>query len=202
MNTDNPYTDYNGIYEEYSNRVGGAQLASSAIPKGRRGIAGASPANRPNLKRLTDGSLELGLGQIISAAALLSALNRSRERDAVSSAIAKFGLNPTQAADVLAARAYVWAKTAAPQNFASVPQSGDGLEAISEAITLLELARPGTLYFALQGDRQSIIYLNAAAQDGLSDAAFLERRIQFANAPIALQSTRTSARAALELSAE
>jgi hypothetical protein len=80
-----------------------------------------------------------------------------------------------------------------------VPQNGDSLEAVSESIRLLELARPGTLYFALRGDGQSIIYLNAAAQDGLSDAAFLERRIQFANAPIALQSTSTSARAVLGL---
>lgn len=199
MNTYNPYTDHNGIYEEYGNHVGSMRLASPAIPMGRREVKKANPANPPELKRLTGGSLELGPGQTITAAALLSALDRSGERDAVSSAIAKFGLLATHAAHVLAARAYVWAKTAAPRNFAGVPQSGDSLEAVSEAITLLELARPGTLYFALQGDEQSIIYLNAAAQDGLSDAAFLERRIQFAGAPIALQTTSTSARAVLGL---
>ena len=189
MSKDNPYTEYNGIYEEYG----------SAIPMGRREIKSADPANWPNLKRLTDDSLEFGSSQIVTAAALLSALDQSKEKDAVLSAMAKFGLSPTRARDVLAGRAYVWAKTVAPWNFDGVPQSGDGLEAVSEAITLLELARPGTVYRALQGDGRSIIYLNAAAQDGLSDAAFLERRIQFANAPIALQSTRTSARAALEL---
>jgi hypothetical protein len=179
MNTNNPYIDYNGIYEEYGNHIGGVQPASSAIPVVRRGTTSANPANSPNLERLMDDSLESGSGQIITAGALLSALDRSGELDAVSSAIEKLGLSPTRAADVLAARAYVWAKTAAPRNFAGVPESGDGLEAVSEAITLLELARPGTLYFALQGDRQSILYLNASAQDGLSDTDFLERRIRW-----------------------
>jgi hypothetical protein len=182
MNTDDLYTDYNGIYEEYGHHIRDAQ-----------------PVNWPKLKRLTDGSLEFGPSQIITASALLLALDRTGERDAVSSAIAKFKLIPTQAADVLAARAYVWAKTIASWDFDGPPQSGDSLEAVYEAITLLELARPGTVYRALQGDERSIIYLDTAAQDGLSDADFLERRIQFANAPIALQSTRTSARAALEL---
>lgn len=174
MNTDNPHTDDYGIFKAYGDRIG----------------------------RAREDSLDPESDQIITIEALLLALDRSGERDAVLSAIEKLQLSPMEAGDVLAARAYVWAKNAAPRNFARVPQSGDGLEAVSEAITLLELARPGTLYFALKGDRQAISYLNAAAQDGLSDADFLERRTRFANASIRLQSTRTSARAALELPVE
>jgi hypothetical protein len=166
--------DDHGIYKAYGDRIG--------RPRG--------------------GSLDPESDQLITIEALLLALDRSGERDAVLSAIEKLQLSPTEAGDVLAARAYVWAKNAAPRNFAGVPQSGDGLEAVCEAITLLELARPGTLYFALKGDQEAISYLNAAAEDGLSDADFLERRVAFPTLPIRLQSIRTSARAVLGLPAE
>ncbi|MGD0191478.1 MAG: hypothetical protein ABSD74_12120 [Rhizomicrobium sp.] len=36
---------------------------------------------------------------------------------------------------------------------------------------LLELARPGTLFLALQGDRLSIGYIQSAAEEGLSGPA-------------------------------
>ena len=185
-----------GIYEEYGNRIGGVQLASTTIPMGSIGIARANPTNWANLRSLADGSLELGSGEIITAATLLSAIDQSRERAAVRSAVTKFGLNPTRAADVLAARAYVWSQTAAPWNFPDVLTSGAELESVSESIMLLE---PGTLYLASQGDRLSTTYLRLAAEDGLSDAATLESRIRPANAPAALQTTTTSARAALKL---
>jgi hypothetical protein len=109
---DTPHTNDDGIYADYGTHVGGVQLAGATIPMGALGITRANPASWANLARLTNGSLELGTGQIITAAALLSALDQSREHDAVWSAISKFGLNPKQAADVLAARAYVWSNTA------------------------------------------------------------------------------------------
>lgn len=188
-----------GIYAEYGSHIGGVQLASMSIPMGSIGVVRTNPASWENLTRLASGSLELGSGQIIAAADLLSAIDRSRERDAVRSAIAKLGLSPAQAADVLAARAYVWAKTAAPWNFAGVPVSGPRLESASKSIALRELARPGTLYLALHGDRLSSAYLDSAAQDVINDAAVLENRIRLANAPLALQSTSTAARTALKL---
>lgn len=193
-----PYTD-DGSHDDYSNHAGDVRLASTAIPMGPLGLFEASPASWADLKRLADGSLELGSGQVVTAAVLLSALDRSRERAAVLSAITKFGLNPTRAADVLAARAYVYAKTAAPWNFAGVPESGPRLEAVCQSIMLLELARPGTLEAARQGDRLSTTYLTLAAQNGLSDAAVLESRIRPKNAPKALQTTSESARAVLGL---
>jgi hypothetical protein len=196
---DNPQMDEDGIYAEYGNHIGGVQLASASIPMGSIGIAGANPANWRNQVRLANGSLELGSGQIIAAAELLSAIDQSRERNAVRSAMTKFGLNPAHAADVLAARAYVWARTAAPWNFPDVPTSGAKLESVSRSIMQVELARPGTLYLALQGDRLSTAYLNSAAQEGMSDAAVLESRIRLANALAPLQSTSKSARAALNL---
>jgi hypothetical protein len=192
-----PYTDDRGI-SGHGDLVGHVQLASTAIPMGPLDIFSASPASWANLKRLADGSLELGPGQIVTAATVLSALDRWRERDAVSAAIAKFGLNPAHAADVLAARAYVWAQSRAPVNFADVPWDGPKLEAVCQSIMLLELARPGTVESAQQGDRQSTIYLDLAAQNGLSDTAVLESR-RLKGAPEVLQTTSKAARAALGL---
>jgi hypothetical protein len=163
------------------------------------GIATANPANWANASRLADGALKLGSGQIIAAATLLAATDALRERAAVNGAMSKLDLDPTSAADVLAARAYVWAQDNAPLNYFNVPWSGPQLDSVSQSIMLVELARPGTLYLALQGDRLSTTYLDMAVQDGLSDAAVLESRIRPANAPAALQTTTTSARAALKL---
>jgi hypothetical protein len=195
----NPRTDDDGIYDDYGSHIGGVQLAGATIPMGSLGLTRANPANWANLARLANGALELSSGQIITAAALLTALDQSRERDAVWSAITKFQLNPKQAADVLAARAYVWSNTAAPMNFANVEYSEPELESVSRTIMLLELARPGTLYLASQGDRLSTMYLKMAAQESLSDATILESRIRLGNAPVALQSRSTVARALLKL---
>ena len=193
-----PYTDDKGISDDHGDHMGGVQLASTAIPMGPLDMFSANPADWANLKRLADGSLEFGPGQVVTAAMLLSALDQARERDAVLSAITKFGLIPTRAADVLAARAYVYMKTAAPWNFAGAPESGPRLESVCQSIMLLELARPGTLEAARQGDRLSTAYLALAAQNGLGDAAVLESRIRPKDAPKALQTTSETARAVLE----
>ena len=194
-----PYTDEQGI-SSYGDLVGHPQLASTAIPMGSLGVASTNPASWASLRRLADGSLELGTGQIVTAAIALSALDQWREREAVSSAIAKFGLSSSRAADIYAARAYIWAKNWAPEKyFFDVPWDGPKLESVSQSIMLLERARPGTLYFALHGDQQSNIYLNAAVREGLDDTAFLESRNRLPHAPAALQSTSTAARAALKL---
>ncbi|MGA2044345.1 MAG: hypothetical protein ABSG83_13365 [Roseiarcus sp.] len=186
-----------GIYASYGRYIGGARLAAASVPMD--GVAAANPANWANVTRPADGALKLGSGQIIAAATLLAATDALRERAAVNAAMSKLDLDPTSAADVLAARAYVWAQDNAPLNYFDVPWSGPQLESVSQSIMLVELARPGTLYLALQGDRLSTTYLDMAAQDGLSDAAVLESRIRPANAPAALQTTTTSARAALKL---
>ena len=194
-----PAADDAGIYADYGHHIGDVQFASTAIPMGSFGGTGITLPRLENWVRLANGALELGPGEIITAAALLSAYDRNRQLEAVNSAIVKFGLDPSQAGDVLAARAYVWSNTAAPWNFQGVPQNGPKLEAVSRSIMLLELARPGTLYFATQGDRLSTNYLNVAAQEGLSDAAVLESRIRLPNAPVALQSTSAAARSAADL---
>ncbi len=162
----NTHAGANGIYASYGDHIRGVQFAAVQIPMGPLATAKVNPAN---LVRLADESLRSGAGETITSAQLLDALDQSGERDAVWSAIAKFQLNPKQAADILAARAYVWANNFAPSNFADVPAGGPQLESVSKSIMLVELARPGTLYLALQGDRLSTAYIRMAAEEGLSD---------------------------------
>jgi hypothetical protein len=166
----NRHTGNNGIHADYGDRIRGVQFAAVPIPMGSLGITRAVPAGWTNLTRLADGSFRLGTGETIPATLLLNAVDRGRDRDAVRSALTRFQLNPERAADILAARAYVWSNNFAPRNFADVPESGPALESVSGSIMQVELARPGTLYLALQGDRLSTVYIRTAAEEGLSDA--------------------------------
>ncbi|MGD0193027.1 MAG: hypothetical protein ABSD74_19995 [Rhizomicrobium sp.] len=167
------------------------------------GLIGATnPKNWANLTRLVGGALKLESGQIITAAALLSAWDMQREKAAVDAAFAKFGLDPTNAVDVLAIRAYAWAQHYAPmkysgfQNNIDVPWSGPRLESASQSIIALELARPGTLDLARQGDEASEHYLDVAVELGMESGAIFESRARPANMPAALQTTSEAARRA------
>ena len=162
------------------------------------GIAEANPANWANITRLANGALELGSGQIITAASLLTAMDAQRERAAVDAAFAKFGFDPTNAADVLAIRAYVWAQHHAPLNYFDVPWSGPQLESVSQSIMALELARPVTLYLATQGDGPSKHYLDVAVELGMQGGAIFESR-RPENLPASLQTSTQAARSALNL---
>lgn len=126
-------------------------------------------------------------------------MDAARERAAVDAAFAKFGLDPTNAADVLAIRAYVWAQHWAPLKYLDVPWSGPQLESVSQFIMALELARPGTLYLAQGGDAQSNKYLDVAVELGMQGGAIFESRRRPANMPPALQTTSEAARSAANL---
>jgi hypothetical protein len=149
--------------------------------------------------------LRLESGQIITAGALLAASDAQRKRAAVDAAISTFGLDPTNAADVLGAQAYVWAQHYAPMKYSglltdlNVPWSGPKLESVSQSIMALELARPGTLNLALAGDQRSEHYLDTAVEDGLENGAIFESRPRPPNLPRELQTTSESARTALNL---
>ena len=189
-----------GIYASYGRHVGDVQVAGTgAIALDGLSIGTAQPANWANLTRLANGALRFGSGQIITAAALLTAADVQRERAAVDAAINKFGLDPKNAADVLAVRAYVWGNSFAPLNFPAVPWSGPQLEAASQSIMALELARPGTLYLATQGDKPSENYIRVAVADGIQNGGIFESRLRPANVPAELQTSISRARAALNL---
>jgi len=188
--------DDGGIYADYDDHIPGVQFAAVPIPLGSLAVEGT---NRENLAGLPDESLGCDGDDIVTAAQLLDAVDRSKDRDFVRSALTRFQLNPELEAHVLAARAYVWANKFVPLNFVDVPASGPGLESVSESIMQVELARPGTLYLALQGDLRSIAYIKMAAEEGLNDVAGFGIGMRAAHIPAALRSTRMSARAALDL---
>jgi hypothetical protein len=192
-----PDAEDRGIYAIYGHYIGGARLADAVIPMEGLPITAANPANWANVTRLADGTLKLSSGQIIAAATLLEAMDAHAERAAVSAAISRFELDSTGAAVVLAARAYVWAKSYAPLNYA-VPWSEPRLESVSQSITALELARPGALYLALQGDEPSARYISVAVEDGMQRAAISESRARPAKLPAALRTSISRARAALD----
>ncbi len=189
-----------GIYASYGRHIGDVQVASTAaIALGAPLADAAQSANWASLTRLASGALKLGSGQIITAAALLTAMDAQRERAAVNAAISKFGLDPTNAADVLAVRAYVWAISFAPLNYAPVPWSGPQLESVSQAIMAIELARPGTLYLATQGDPPSKRYPDVAVEAGMQGGGIFESRRRPTNMSAELQTTSSSARTAANL---
>jgi hypothetical protein len=193
-----------GIYAGYGSHIGDVQVASTGTIALDGLIGDANPVDWANLTRLANGALRLGSGQIIMAASLLTAMDAARERAAVDAAFAKFGLDPTNAADILAIRAYVWAQNFAPWNYFGptvqfgVPSSGPQLESVSQFIMALELARPGTLYLAQHGDARSNKYLDVAVELGMQGGAIFESR-RPENLPTSLQTSTQAARAALNL---
>jgi hypothetical protein len=166
-----PYTGAGGIYTSYSGHIPDVQFAAVYV---LMCPLRTTRANSNFLVRLKDESLCSDAGEIITSAELLNALERSSERDAVWTAIAKFQLHAKFPADILAARAYVWASNFAPGNFADVPANGPALEFVALSIMLVERACPGTLYLALRGNRLSIDHIRNAAEEGLGDATDIE----------------------------
>ncbi|MUZ66387.1 PAAR-like domain-containing protein [Agrobacterium vitis] len=105
------------------------------------------------------------------AAEALQQLDKYREDSAVQGAAQKFGLNLSEPADVLGARAYVWGQNIAPMNYWSVPYSGAANEAVARSIMNLELEHPGTLGRAVAGNMSDKEKLDAAVAAGLAAAA-------------------------------
>ena len=78
------------------------------------------------------GPLARGLG-LLGAAELMNEVDRSNERGQVNAAMERFGLSTTSSADIVSARAYVWAHNIAPIVFWSVPYSGPVNERVARA---------------------------------------------------------------------
>lgn len=103
------------------------------------------------VERLAGGALRIG-AVVLTAAMLLAELDNARERAQVLGVITRFGLDQSQAADVLAARAYVWTHWFGPISFPNLPWSGPVHDRTCEAIMRYERERPGTLGLAVRGN--------------------------------------------------
>lgn len=127
------------------------------------GVSGALPR----------GAIRLG-GNILTASDLLNQLHDAAERSQVADAMAKFGLDRASAADVLAARAYVWARNYIPANYrywTKVPYSGPVNERVAAGVMRYERAHPGSAGRASRGDASAL-----AAIDGIVDGAVAASR--------------------------
>ena len=118
---------------------------------------------------------ETRIGRHNYRSGVVDVCGHSERTAAIDAAFSKFGFDPSNAADVLAIRAYVWAQHYAPMNYyppktkLDVPWGGPQLEFVSQSIMALELARPGTLSLAMNGDAASKKYLDFAVEDGMQN---------------------------------
>jgi hypothetical protein len=149
---------------------------------------------------LPEGVARLGrVGLLAYAAGLLDQWGDAAGRDQVTKAIARFGLDPSRPADVIAASAYVWSRYALPRQTAA-PFSGPALDAASEAVMRCVLANPGVFATMLEGStsqkERSASLVIGAANAGLADYA-AESRARPAGVAPELQTTSRAARAAI-----
>jgi hypothetical protein len=132
------------------------------------------------VERLAGGALRIG-GIALTAAMLLAAFDSARERAEVLGVLTRFGLDQGQAADVLAARAYVWAHWFGPIAFPNMPWAGPVHERTCEAIMRYERERPGTAGLASRGNLAAIAAISQIVDEMTAGAldenpAILERR--------------------------
>lgn len=107
---------------------------------------------------------------LVAAAELMRQVERSAERSQVEAAMRRFGLSRTVSADIMAARAYVWAQNFAPRIWWSVPYSGPDNDRVAQAVMRHERDNPGTLgrtgtsglfFLRLTGDPTALAAINA-----------------------------------------
>ncbi len=130
-------------------------------------MAGARTAATVAGETLASGALRIG-GTILTANAILQGLQSAAERSQVHSAIERFNLDPKNARDVLAARAYVWGRNMAPNAYWSVPYSGPVNERVATALLRLERLAPTTLGRATLGDTVARARIDAVVSAAVS----------------------------------
>ncbi len=90
-------------------------------------------------------------GVIVTAAIVLTEIDNARERAAVNEVIQRYGLNRSLAADMLAARAYVWTVNYGPWKNWAIPYSGPANTQAAESVMRYEQSHPGTVGLAVSG---------------------------------------------------
>ena len=124
---------------------------------------------------------------------LLHNLEVRNAHDQLEGAIARFGLDPTQRSEVMAAAAYVWAiHFIAPVSDA--PNNGPGLDAAAEAVMRYVLFHPDAL-FGKKPDLNSFKMIIQAANAGVADYVYQSARPKGVDRKY--QTTSASARAAV-----
>ncbi len=167
----------------------GLIIPASAVMAAPGGFGGALDMAPPA------GLARMGrLGLLAFGAAMLSALDNQSAKSQINQAIARFGLNPSQPRDVIAASAYVWSTYALPLMTAA-PFRGPALDAAAQTVMRCALVNPRA-FLTMRQDSNSARLILLAANAGLSDYA-VESRARPAGVDPALQTTSYSARKAI-----
>ncbi len=167
------------------------------------GTAGARGAAAVAGETLASGALRIG-GAVLTANAVLQSLHSAAERSQVHAAIEKFKLDPNDARDVLAARAYVWGHNMGPNIYWKLPYSGPVNERVATALMRLERLAPTTLGQAVSGNAAARLKIDSiveAAIAGPVDTPTM-RRIAGVDAPTETNARARPALAGLDLSGE
>ncbi len=168
--------------------------ASPGIAMPPIGIAPSFSGTIP-FTRLPNGGIRLGTVTLL-AGPLLQMLDQWHERPLVEAAMVKFALDSTQAADVMAAVAYVWARRMGPRLLPTLSRFDPELEDTAKAIMAYERAHPGTRDLAIHGDyaaQQALLTIVDSVKWGDVDTVN-ERRISKVSDP-ALSTSASKARA-------
>jgi hypothetical protein len=134
-------------------------------------------------------------GLVAAAAVLLDAWGEHNAQEKVANVLARFGLDPTRRADVIAASAFVWSGYQLGW-FTDAPFSGGpALDAASQAVMRFALVNPD-IFLAWNRDPKVLDLIKAAANAGLADYA-AESRARPTGVDPSLQTTSEKARAAI-----
>ena len=178
-----------------------AQAATGTMSDAAGGFGASSypPIGDVQVERLADGALRLGAFEI-TAALLLQEIDQQRERAAVLDTLSRFGLDRTQAADVLAARAYVWADWMAPIPFPAMPWGGPEHDRAAEAVMRYEREHPGTAGLATRGNAAAIAAITTVIGEsvaGVLDSPDVVYSVRVSAVDAALSASSAKARTLL-----
>lgn len=139
-------------------------------------------------------------GAIVTAAAVLAAIDVAREQAAVDDVIQRYGLDRGSAADMLAARAYVWTAWMAPMSHWALPYAGPENERAAELVMTYERSHPGTTGLAVSGrSRAAMATIDSLIRDAVAGSAIPEPLERTSAVDPALGTTSTAARSILRL---
>jgi len=180
----------------YENRMVGEAGAGGGAPVR---LAQAGTITMPGgAGAIPRGAIRLG-GNILTAAQVMNSITSAIERARTVEAIERFGLNRDSSADVLAARAYVWARYLMPLNmrfWSRVPYDTDPLNhRIAEAVMRYERAHPGTAGAASRGDGAALTAIDGVVDQAIAagsapQGALVVERTSSASPALSSSSTR------------
>jgi len=173
--------------------------AGVVFPARTAAVAGTRPGATSDLALPKLVGRLVGAGAVPAAAELLDLWHDAAEREQVTNAIARFGLDASRPADVMAANAYVWSKYNLPLK-TEAPFGGPKLDSASQAVMRFVAANPDAFVAVLRGPppqaQKALSLLTDAANRGLADAS-AESRADTQGVDPALQAKSRAARKAI-----